>query len=60
MKIKNHQRPDTSKHIQAQKFDASHRKEHNNAKIEKATDKALHQRDASANLAKVDPSERNH
>ena len=58
MKIKNHHKPDTSKHIQEQKSDAGRRNDHNSAKIDKATDKALHQRESSANLAKVAPSDR--
>jgi hypothetical protein len=59
MKIKNHHKPDASKHIQEQKSGAGKRNDPNSAKIDKATDKALHQRDSSANLAKVAPSPRN-
>jgi hypothetical protein len=59
MKIKNHHKRDTSKHVQEQKFGGSPRSERNDAKIDKATEKALHQRDSSVNLAKVAPNERN-
>jgi len=59
MKIKNHHRRDASKHVQEQKSGAGPRNERNDAKIDKATEKALQRRDSSANLAKVAPNERN-
>ena len=59
MKIKNHHKSDAVKHIQEQKSGAGKRNDQNSAKIDKATDKALNQRDSSATLAKVAPSPRN-
>ena len=58
MKIKNHPRPDASKHVQEQKPGAGPRNERNDSKIDKATDKALHQRDSSSKLAKLAPNEK--
>lgn len=58
MKIKNHHSPDTSKHVQEQKSGAGPSNQRHDTKIDKATEKALRQRDSSANLAKVAPNER--
>ena len=59
MKIKNHHKPDTSKHAPEQKSDAGRRNDHSAPKTDKAAEKALHQRESSANLAKVAPNDRN-
>jgi hypothetical protein len=59
VKIKNHHKPDASKHIHEQKSGAGPRNERNDSKIDKVTEKAVRQRDSSSNLAKVAPNERN-
>lgn len=60
MKIKNHHKPDTSKHVQEQKSDAGRRNADNSTKADKAADKTLLQRDSSAKLAKVASNDKKH